>query len=524
MADKKRVHTIDDVRPPDRELGYSPITPRWYTKLFELLPALVTWGLLLLPVFFALLNWDRAFVFMMSFLTIYWGIKALMFLYGIFNTLSKMKRDVQIDWIQKIKDEGVENKNLKYVLIYPLVNEGPDTIIHALEGWINSTVDSKKISVVVALEEKYAKKTKKVIAPIFKRYEKDFAEIITAVHPANIEGEVQGVKGGNINWATRRFVDVVENRGEDLRDYLLISCDSDLIPHKKFLAGVTHKFLTADKPFNQTYSSGIHTFRNNIYRVPTLVRVFSNFITIAIMHQWGLWGRDANATFSAYVVPLWTVKQVHYWDPQLENDDTAFYWNARARLKGNFASEVVYIPTYNDAVENKDLINTFKSLWKQQVRWGWGMIVVPMTWSTVQSKAIFPMKERVKMFIKMFDDIFLFRSAIYLLTFAVPIASFINPAFKYSTASYSLQNLMGNILGAVALMNLPIYYVRTQIFPSPKEWKWYRHIWDLGESFLVIVAMLTFGFLPFLLAVSEMVFRKGPKTKHYATEKVKIGR
>lgn len=524
MAINKKKHTIDDVRPPDRELGYSPDTPRWHTKLFELFPALVTWGLLLLPILFALLNWERAFVFLMSFLTIYWGIKAIMFLYGMLNALSRMNRDVAINWIGKIKDEGVEDDSLKYVLIYPLVNEGPDTIIPALEGWRNSTIDSKKISIVVALEENYAENTKQVITPIFKKYEKYFAEIIITIHPANIEGEVHGVKGGNINWATRRFVETVESRGEDIKNYLLITCDSDLIPHEKFLAGVTYKFLTAEKPFNQTYSSGIHTFRNNIFRVPVLVRVFSNFITVAIMHMWGLRGRDANATFSAYVVSLWTVKQVHYWDPQLENDDTAFYWNARARLNGDFASEVIYIPTYNDAVENKDLMNTFKALWKQQVRWGWGMVVIPMTWSTVQSKAAFPIKEKIKMIFKMFDDILLFRSAIYLLTFAVPVASLINPAFKYSTASYTLQDLMGNFLGLASLMNFFIYWVRTRLFPSPKEWKWYRHIWDMGESFLILVAMLTFGFLPFILAVSEMMFRKNPKTKHYATEKVKMNK
>jgi hypothetical protein len=123
----------------------------------------------------------------------------------------------------------------------------------------------------------------------------------------------------------------------------------------------------------------------------------------------------------------------------------------------------------------------------------------------------------------MFDDMFLFRAAIYILTFAVPLATLLSPEFKYSSASYNLANLMGNVLGVVVLFNIPMFWIRRKISPVPRGWPWWRHVWDVLETFLIVVALLTFGFLPYTQAITEMVFRKGPKKQHYATEKVKIG-
>ena len=55
--------TLEDVRPPDRVHGYPVNVPRWYTKFFELLPAVITYGTLASPFFFALIGTPEYFVF-----------------------------------------------------------------------------------------------------------------------------------------------------------------------------------------------------------------------------------------------------------------------------------------------------------------------------------------------------------------------------------------------------------------------------------------------------------------------------
>src|SRR5690606_36803809 len=111
------------------------------------------------------------------------------------------------------------------------------------------------------------------------KYGDKFREFIYYIHPSNVPGEVVGVKNPNINWAGRHFAALVKKRGEKLEEYLLITCDSDQRPHPKYLSAVTYKYLTDPNPMRKFYATAVHTFNNNLYRVPTSVRTISSFLT-----------------------------------------------------------------------------------------------------------------------------------------------------------------------------------------------------------------------------------------------------
>jgi hypothetical protein len=288
---------------------------------------------------------------------------------------------------------------------------------------------------------------------------------------------------------------------------------------------VLYKYFTVDKPKNTAYVTALHTFANNLWRVPALIRVMSQFITLAIMYRWGMRNKNGNETFSAYVVNLETVKKVKYWDPQLENDDTAFFYNALARLDGDFKTEVVYIPTYNDAVENETMVKSYKSLWMQQVRWGWGAVIVPMTWTTVYSrrkKKLMPARTVAYIFRKVFDEKLIFRTVIYLITLGPVVVAWLSPEYRYSAASVNLPRIMSWLLSSAFFFNIPIVIIRRRVVPIPEDWSLWRNLQDILETYLVTIVLLTFGFMPATKAQIEMMFRKGPKTEHYVTDKVQI--
>ena len=124
-----------------------------------------------------------------------------------------------------------------------------------------------------------------------------------------------------------------------------------------------------------------------------MIRVFSTMTTLAILYTWvversvkSLFGKEeiyTRDTFSSYIVNLNTLKKFEFWDPEIPNDDTAFYWNAMVRSKGTFKGQGVYVPTYNDAVENKDYISTHVSFYKAAVQMGVGKISFPITLSVI---------------------------------------------------------------------------------------------------------------------------------------------
>lgn len=514
----KGVSTIEDTKPKDRESGYPTHVPRWFTRTVEMFPGIFTWFMILLPFMAALVGFPEVVIIYVSFLTMYWAYRGVKFMVSLFIGYRRMKRERAFDYVTAIKQSGKETP--KYVYICPVVNEGMDVLEPTFDAFAAQDIDTKLISVVFALEERFEEVSRPNAEEIIKKYEDNFREFMIFVHPNDIEGEVLGVKGANINWATRNFVKIVRKRGESIADFLLITADNDMRPHPKYLSAITWKYLNDDNHFHRFYSTALHTFNNNVWRVPPINRVFSISLTMALFHDWVVRGKKRE-TFSSYVVNLQTVHDVGYWDPQVGIDDTTFYWNALIRFAGDFSGKEVYIPTYNDAVENQTFWKSHKSLYKQQHRWGWGIIVFPMTFAGVYKNPDIPFFTKMRMLFQVTENQLLFLTVVYTLTLSVPILSILSPEYQFSAASYNLARMMRYILTCLMLFNIPIYFIRLKITPCPPGMPFWRRVLDFFEIVLVSINMLTIGFIPKIHAQTEMLLNRFTK-KYYATEKVAI--
>lgn len=513
--------TIEELKPRHKESGYPKGVPRWYIRAFEIFPGVFTWTLLLSPIWAALLGYPQIIVFYMAFLTIFWTLRGARFIYGLIVGYQRIKQDTARDWISEYK-ELPDYKKMKYVLIYPLVKEGFDVVEPAIQAWLNQDIDSRNITLVFALEKKFSSFSRPTADKIAKEFKDRFASIRIYEHRNDIKGEVQGVKGANINWATRHFVRDILKEGQKIEDYLLVTNDCDFRPHPKYLSAITYRFMTTEKPYQHHFSSAVYTLSNNLWEVPVLVRAFSSFLTLAILHAWVVDGKKRD-TFSAYVVSLKTVVEVGYWDPAVGIDDTTFYWNAKIHFDGDFLGKEVYLPCSSDAVQNINTIKTYQSLYKQQHRWGSGVISFPITIASIYAKgAKIPLLRRLKFFWELFDTYVMLTTVVFLLSFALPILSRISPEYAYSSAAGTLPQIMSVLFSVLMLLNIPIYFVRKAILNPPlRKWNIFRILLDAFEIFLITINMLTFTFIPFVQAQTELLFGKGLKKEYYATEKVK---
>lgn len=519
---------------PDREDGYPVQTPTWLKRVLEIIPGFLVWFLILSPIIFGVLGLEQIFVFYISFLSVYWVYRGIKFVIALAIGVARMERDMDMDFVSMINDVNKDGfDELSYIYLCPVYKEGLDVLDPSFNAWSKSDVGAKKIHVVVAMEEKTAKD---IQIPSFnilkKKYGKKFASMQYYIHPSNVPGEAAGVKGANINWATRKFVKELEKRGKDISKYLLITCDCDLRPDPKYLSAITYKYLTVDRPERKYFTSAVYTLNNNIWRVPTLIRVQSSMLTLVILHTWVTDKYEhvpfvksvlsSKETFSSYVVNLKTLKEVHYWDPQLGIDDSTFFWNALVRFKGDFQGEEVYIPTHSDAVENESMIKSYKSFYKQQHRWGWGVIVFPTTLAALIYEKDIPLLKKIYIFFAMYRTYIFFTTVVYLITFGLNLLGIFSKGYSFSSASYNLPQAMSFLLTVLLLCNIFIVYYRRRITPIPKGWKWWRHLIDYFEVILIAVQMLTFGFIPHVQAETEMMLGRGFKKNFYATEKVKM--
>ncbi len=513
----KKDISYNTLKPSDRHVGFPVEIPAFFRRGLEMIPGILTWTLILIPIIAIIFGLTNILLAYFTVLVAYWLYMSSRFVYGLWIGIRRTKIELDIDWISKVKKEFPDKyRELKYVLIYPVHSEGLKTIEPSVAGWSYSDIDTCKISLVVAMEEDHAQQCIENFEYIKEKYGQLFREIVYYIHPANIEGEVNGVKGANINWATRKFVDKIHERGENIQNYLLFTFDCDQIPHRKYMSAITYKFLNSKNRYHQFFSSAVHTFNNNIWRVPSSVRVYSSSLTLSVLHGWTVMKRSKD-TWSSYAVSLKTVEDVNYWCPDIENDDTAFFWNAKVRFNGDFSGEEVYIPTYNDAVENEDYVETHQSLYDQQYRWGWGIIVFPMTLAGVFYNHEISLKKRFAILWSLLDNQILLLNVVYLMI-GIPILSFLYAQFAV------LQLLLPSILIYISLgatlLFIPILYLRRQMMPIPSDWTQWRHLWDILETVFIPGNMLTFGFIPYLHAQIMLLVGIKPKNGLNSTKKL----
>ncbi len=534
MNDIKQHTDTNSYRPKGRDSGFPSDMPKFQRRFFEMVPGIIVWTLLLLPISFAIMKWDVAMVIYISFLVAYWFFRTVKFVIGGYIGIKRMKESINTDWVGKIEElNSPKMDNLRYIYLCPVYSESLDILEPSFEAWAKSDIGAEKMDVVMAMEERKKDFQVENFNKLKEKYGYKFGSMRYYVHPSNIPGEIVGVKGANINWAARNLVKDLEREGKDISDYLLITCDSDLRPHPKYLSAVTYKYLTVDDPDYTFYASAIHTFNNNIWSVPPIIRTQSNMLTLVVMHMWVLdrvleipfvnekvYTRD---TFSSYIVNLNTLKEVEFWDPEIPNDDTAFYWNSILRTKGRFKNQEVYIPTYNDAVENETFLKSHVSFYKQQYRWGWGIINYPISLAVMSTdKDDFPIRRKIALLKMMFEYLW-FLTIVFVLTFGLNIMGWLNPSYQYSIFSYNLPRILSYVFTLVMLSNIAIVIYRRKITPVPEGWKWWRHILDFLETYLITVNMLTFSFIPYVQAITEMMLGRGKfKRNFYITEKVRI--
>ena len=533
--DKKgKLDSKNPYKPKDREGGFPSDMPYIQRRFFETLPGIFTWSLLLLPVIFALLRWNIALVIYISFLVAYWLFRTIKFVVGCYIGIRRMQKEKDTDWVEKIEElKSEKSSNLRYIYLCPVYAESLDILEPSFKAWSESDIGAEKIDVVMAMEE--AKKEYQIenFNKLKEKYGHKFGSMRYYVHPSGIPGEIVGVKGANINYAARQFVKDLEKEGKDISNYLLATCDSDLRPHPKYLSAITYKYLTSEDPLNTFYASAVHSFNNNIWNVPPIIRTQSNMLTLVVLHLW-VWDRSLKIpftgnkvytkdTFSSYVVNLKTLKDIEFWDPEIPNDDTAFYWNSILRTKGNFKSQEVYVPTYNDAVENKTFVKSHISFYKQQYRWGWGIINFPISLAVLfQDRQDFPTYKKMLMLKMMFEYLW-FLTVVFVLTFGLSIMGWLNPTYQYTVFAYNLPRILSYIFTLIMLSNIAIVIYRRKITPIPQDWKWWRHLLDFFETFLIALNMLTFAFIPYMQAITEMMLGRSKfRRNFYVTEKVRI--
>lgn len=496
-------------------------------RLFEISLGLLTWAFLTSPIWLGIL-YPAAIVYVLTLLTVYWCYMAFRHSWGLMLGYNRYKDELTKNWLAKC--EALDFKvlpdaktlpnaltDIRHLLVVPVVNESEKVIQGFIDSIFLQTFPLKQIVLVFTLEEKFSVEAERRIRKTIGGREDSFAYVMFYAHPANIPGEAKGDGGANRSWGARHAVAELTAHGEKIRNYIFSNFDADHVLHPQYIARLTYLYLTTDKRDNHFYSSAVPLFDNNLWRVPLMMRIEANAVTLGVLGDWAGSGGKVKKTFSAFSTSLQTLVDADYFNVYLGADDTIFYWRAFFARKGDFEGVCHYIPYAADAVEGSGYFDSHRSLYKQLLRWGWGAVDFPLSMQGfLRDKGEIDYIKKIHWTLRHIQDRVILVNIVFLITFGFGIVTLVNPLVRQSSFAYSLPRIMSQILTATLVCLIPATYYRIKLNkPVPKEWPLWRKVIVFFEGPLIILNLLTFSFIPWIEAQTRMMFGRKMRDLYY---------
>ena len=377
-------------------------------RLFEMLPAVISYGAFILLIVLSLVSPLLAAIYLML-IIITMLVKAVGVVFHTIVGHNRLIKSQAVNWAERLADfenpvesyelrqrgqlkafdarAHVENLRLaaadpeafpKPSALYNLVmvtayNESYEVIDPTLQSLVDTTYDGKKIILVLAYEERGGEEIEKTILRLQKKYAKKFFEVLAIEHPRDLPDEVVG-KGGNITYAGKFMAGWLKEKGIEYKNVLVTTLDADNRPHPAYFDYVTYAYVINEDRKHLSYQP-IALFLNNIWDVPAPMRVvatgntFWSIITAMRPHMM--------RNFASHSQPMEALVEMDFWSTRTVVEDGHQFWRSYFYFNGKYAVLPMYIPIYQDAVLDVTFRKTLKAQFIQLRRWMYGVSDIP---------------------------------------------------------------------------------------------------------------------------------------------------
>lgn len=472
-------------------------------RLLEILPGFLSWGTLILIVVGSVFFPMPVAVFIIVF-DLYWLLKTIHLSFHQYYNWRRLKYNIGVDWQAKLAD--LKYEHLRHVILLPFYKEGKDVIEASIKSLLASHYDPKKMIIVLAAEVRAGKEYTGVTVELQNTYAQYFDDFIVTMHPDNLPGEVRG-KGSNIAYALKETqVRVIDPKQIPYENILVSSFDIDTVIWPHYFACLTWNFLTAENRYNKSYQP-VPLYNNNIWQAPALSRVAAVTSTFWQMIQQER--PEKLATFSSHSIPFKALYEVGYWQKNMVSEDSRIFWNLFLAKDGNYEVVPLAYPVSMDANLAPTLFATLRNIYKQHMRWMWGVENIPyMLFGFIKNKKISWKQKWDKSFTQLVGFWSLATNPIMILVLGwLPIIVG-GEAFRETLLSYNLPIVtrtlmtiatMGIILAAIISASL------LPAMPVNMERRKIRWAVQILQWVFVPFTIILFGSLPGLHAQTKLM-------------------
>lgn len=510
-------------------------------RLFETVPALISYGMLALLIVLSLVSPLLAAIYLLA-LIITMIVKAIGMAYHSIAGHRRMLRAQRIDWHDRLSqlenpvksyeaiqgtdstgfDYDIHKENLRLMAADPAAfpkpselvnmviiaayNESYDVIQPTLASLIDSTYDASKLVVVFAYEERGGEGIRLTVERLATEYGDAFRAFIPIMHPKDLPNELVG-KGPNITYAAQQVESWVKQQGIDDDNVIITTLDCDNKPHRTYFDYLTYEFIVHENRKHLSYQP-IALYFGNIWDAPAPMRVIAignTFWTIVSSMR-----PHMLRNFAAHSQPMEALKEMDYWSKRSIVEDGHQFWRSYFYFGGNYSVIPIHVPIYQDAVLADTFKQTLVAQFKQLRRWGYGASDVPYV-----AIRLFTKRRNVPFFDGLGKFFRLLDSHTSLATIAILVAIggwvplLINPDASQSIAAHKLPEIISYLQrGAMFGLFITILLSLRLLPPRPARYTRRRSVAMVLQWLLMPVTAIGYSAASSLTAQTHLLLGK----------------
>lgn len=508
----------------DIEIPLGKRTPRY--RFFEMLPALLSYTLLLTPILLSIWNPLVATIFILGYI-IMWFVKAIAMAYRTVQGYKLLQLARNVDWRRRLDDlEDIDkalhdyhaakhasewrstqhyrnlctvaaSRDLYYrpsevynVIMLPMYKEGYDVVEETIHSILKSNYDMKHVIFILAYEGRAGEQTEDIAERLVKKYKSKFFYAEAVKHP-RMPNEVAG-KGGNITFAARKLEKFIKKEGIDPDKVIVTTLDADNRPDPQFLSYVTYEYII-DLDHKYRAYQPISVYMNNIWDVPAPMRVLAtgnSFWTIINAQR-----PHMLRNFSSHAQGMASLIDTDWWSVRTIVEDGHQYWRSYFRFDGNYEVTPIYVPIHQDAVLDVTYWKTIKAQFVQLRRWAYGASdVAYVADKGFRRDSKIPFLAFFGRFLRLLESHVSWATASIIIAFGAWAPLFLSSEANRSIVAHELP-IIASGLQQVAMVGLfiSIFLAFKMLPPRPERYKRHRNIFMILQWAIMPITSIGYG-------------------------------
>ncbi len=262
-------------------------------RVFEALPGVISWTILILPFVLSLVNPVLTVFFILGYLLL-WLTKSVGLDIRAVQGFRTIKEQKKLPWLDMLEDvrtgeakaTGVPKwhcNNLKRIAEHPVpinpenivqaiilatYNESKEVLEPTIKSILASKYDMKRVIFVIAYEDRAGAEKEALVLDLINEYGDKFMYSIAVKHPMDLPGEIIG-KGGNISGAGRKLAKYIEEKNIDPLNVIVTTLDADNRPDPNYLAGLAYVYSVTARSFIYLISACSNVYKQYMGRTST---------------------------------------------------------------------------------------------------------------------------------------------------------------------------------------------------------------------------------------------------------------